>query len=101
MKGVDLFSERCGWGLRGDPVLWEKLKEKAENLDFSTKSDFATWLYSSIQELTGVDFKTTREEIIEVEAFRINRGLSDGGVDIYGWQHRVIPFLLRKWEVNA
>ena len=101
MKGVDLFSERCGWGLRGDPVLWEKLKEKAENLDFSTKSDFTTWLYSSIQEWTGLDFKTTQEEIVFVEAFQESRGLSSGEVSIHGWQVNVIPFLLRKWELNG
>lgn len=81
------------WSLRGDPFLWEDLKNDldAAALPRSAKA-FYNYIHNSFRKYTNSDL--VRGKIIHVRKYEAG-GMSSGQIDSSYWIDTVIPHLLR------
>jgi len=81
------------WGLRGDAYLWEELKKKFKDFDYSkSNEEFAELLdYEFTQSISHA--KTTESKNILIMDNYPRIGMSGGHISIDWWQETGLPFL--------
>lgn len=84
------------WGLRGDPSLWQEMKEKLASTPIpSSTYEFEEILYELYKELTGVSVKLRTN--VYVERYE-GVGMSSGTVSSAYWIKTLIPLLLKRFR---
>jgi len=83
------------WSLRGDPHLWNEMRDHFADTPFPATADKLTTLLESAFE-TLTQHSITTEENIYIE--RLNHGgMSGGHLSPKFWRNTVIPFLREKF----
>lgn len=95
MKYSELFEpEPENWGLRGDPFLWQEMKEYFGDKEIpDTKEAFEYSLIKYCSDRCKVDFNTAENVYIEDFA---NGGFSSGEVCCTWWRYTGFPLLLSR-----
>lgn len=95
MKISELFDKTPEqWGLRGDPVLWDKMKELLSESDLpDSKEKLIEVLNSSFEEITGHSLNEKDDFYIESLS---TGGISSGYVSLEFWNTIAIPLLIEK-----
>ena len=103
MKQLEqLFEEQPQqWGLRGDPFLWEKLKDhlKTQNEEFNTLQ-FEECISNYIECFVNENGQKVNDDIVFVESFPAE-GMSGGRISLQWWNDKGIPFLLQKFRESS
>ena len=92
-----LFEEKPHqWGLRGDPHLWNEMREHFAHTPIPETADELIRLIEAAFELA------TEHSISEKTNFYIERfshgGMSSGMISLEFWQDRVIPMMCERFE---
>ena len=103
-KTIELLKRKCTldeiflieprqWGLRGDPVLWDKMRDSFKNEEIpETSAELRQKLYQKYYELTGKELNASDKEFYS-EAFS-KGGMSTGYITPSWWVNEGIPLLL-------
>ena len=99
LKSINLSqifeNEPESWGLRGDPFLWEDLKEKLSQYTIEkSNNNIETILKFNFEILTGHNID--HEDQIFLEKYK-NNGMSSGHIDVSGWRNNIIPLLVNNY----
>lgn len=96
---ADIFQEEpLKWGLRGDPILWAKLKGLSEFLRLpETRSDLELKLGDMFKLVTNHDLGLCDE-------FHLfdcgSSGMSSGFIDGKTWRQEIFPSILDYYDQN-
>jgi len=84
------------WGLRGDPYLWDDLKEyfSHSTIPFSEES-FRNEIYSMFENFTGS--KIESKEYIHIQRYS-HGGMSSGMIDPEFWLNTALPLLIERFN---
>jgi hypothetical protein len=96
MNVSELFEPKPSqWGLRGDPYLWQELKERLAEIKIPDSSEALQKLIElEYQKLTG--YPITHQHHFFIDRFR-NGGMSSGGISPQFWNQSAIPLLVRRF----
>lgn len=84
------------WGLRGDPYLWEDMKNECSlSFEETSEVDFELFLFEIFEKKTGRSINTQEPIYLEKYAFG---GMSSGNVDPNTWRKILIPLLLESFS---
>lgn len=92
----DYESLNLKWGLRGDPYLWEELRNLAVNKEFKSKSVFESFLDDNFKKLTQAGILSDDKSRVYIEKFN-HGGISGGWVSIDTWMSRILPLLKSRY----
>ncbi|EAR11336.1 hypothetical protein [Reinekea blandensis] len=82
------------WGLRGDPYLWDELKEKLENVELpESEHELKTLIETEIER--SLANPITYEGKITIDRFK-HGGMSSGGISLSFWKETGIPLLISR-----
>jgi hypothetical protein len=81
------------WGLRGDPHLWELLRERLSGL--ATPPDVLGALQEAFAGATGVDLRSDESEQVHLDELD-HGGMSGGTVSLDWWRRKAIPLMTRR-----
>ncbi|REK76711.1 hypothetical protein [Paenibacillus paeoniae] len=96
-KGVsDLFEEySLHWGTRGDPYLWEDLKQYFSNKELPCPAEqFELEFFLAFEQLTGVSLDSTQEPFL-VQKYA-HGGMSSGYISPKFWMETALPLLVER-----
>ncbi len=86
------------WGLRGDPFLWEYLKERYQTVAFPYSIQmFCEDLDGVFEELIG-EFPVSGKDYYIEQFAKKHVGMSTGWLSGAFWRNTAIPLLLRRLE---
>lgn len=92
----DMFEPRpTGWGLRGDPLLWDALEASLETLEPGDITDIEAHLRSLYTKLVGTPL-TEDDTPVTVERFKMG-GMSSGMISPKFWREEAIPLLVSRF----
>lgn len=99
----------CGWGLRGDPYLWNLLRAKmGSGVPPKSVEEFKTMVEQIYEKTTGVSVSNTQqlsvagEEEDFVPMFKdIGFGASAGWISRVTWRERIIPILIERFKAEC
>jgi hypothetical protein len=97
MKLDVIFDEAPSmWGLRGDPYLWNELKEDVRQRPvFKTADEFLLYLKATIEDIIGEPLLKGRYPYVE----RFNSGGMYGGrIDSDFWLNTIMPLLEHRFN---
>ena len=84
------------WNLRGDPWLWQDLKQNIETAKPPANADeFVAWLESEFERLIGVPI--SHADIVFLEKYS-HGGMSSGCINPKFWRETVLPFLRKSFD---
>ncbi|WP_368184450.1 hypothetical protein [Aestuariibius sp. HNIBRBA575] len=87
------------WGLRGDPLLWDALKDHfTTHPDPSDISDFKARLHQLINDIIGMNLQTAPAHIPVPAFYRENGGMSSGMVARDTWLLELVPLLEERFK---
>ncbi|MEU5709934.1 hypothetical protein [Streptomyces flaveolus] len=91
----DLFDpEPEQWGLRGDPYVWQALRDHLSGTEIPASVDeVISLLRMAFSEVVGVDIVTERESQVYREQYA-HGGMSSGFVALHVWRDRLMPMLV-------
>ncbi|WP_216204947.1 hypothetical protein [Amycolatopsis aidingensis] len=97
----ELFARRpTTWGLRGDPRLWEAMRERLRGTELPA-GFFAVraLLERTFTELTGArpDELVGQDDTVYRPELATGSGMSDGHVSLHYWKFTALPILLDRW----
>ena len=97
MKPHNIFDKTPRhWGLRGDPHLWEELKEETCNYPgFETADEFRLFLKTTIERI--IDQPLIKGQYPYVERFN-SGGMSGGRIDCAFWLKTALPLLVSRFN---
>ena len=82
--------------LRGDPWLWQDLKQSIATARPPANADeFVAWLESEFEQLVGVPI--SHADIIFLKKYS-HGGMSSGCINPKFWRETVLPFLRKNFE---
>ncbi|WP_438853867.1 hypothetical protein [Agromyces sp. M3QZ16-3] len=85
------------WGLRGDPHLWDAMRDALAGEPFPAGFwDVRSAVQREFARLTGQPLTDT-DEPLRVAAFVTGSGMSDGHVLPSFWVRTAIPILIDRW----
>lgn len=98
----------CGWGLRGDPYIWNLLRGNwASGVLPNTAEEFKSAIERFYEKITGMSVNDTRhlspdgEECDFVPLFeKLGHGSSAGQVSRATWREQYIPLLVKRYMVE-
>lgn len=92
-----IFDEKpSGWGLRGDPYLWEELKKEFKEVVLpKTEEEFLSLLREKYKSITNVSLDEDKH--IYIERFS-NGGMSSGQISPAFWREDALPLLLERYR---
>ena len=92
-----LFQDKPGsWGLRGDPYLWEEMKDTLGACAYpATEEQFTKLVEQTYKQLTGVPL--ANQESIFIERYS-HGGMSSGYVSPQFWIEKVLPLLQARYR---
>lgn len=83
------------WGLRGDPYLWEELRDRLANRPLPlTFAEFASELEAAFTALTGVP--TSHQGHLYIERLA-HGGMSSGCIAMPFWNRKAFPLLFQRF----
>jgi len=83
--------------LRGDPWLWQELRDTlALAQDPGSKDGLRLLLSLAVEELIGADVRNTDDLQIEVSRYPLN-GMSGGFVALETWREDLLPLLVDRY----
>jgi len=86
------------WGLRGDPYLWEKLKEELSKIKTDvTLEDFNKILDKKFNEIINKDGKVISKDEVYFEKYP-QYGMSGGLVSLEWWKQTGLPLLKDRYN---
>jgi hypothetical protein len=93
------------WGLRGDPGVWQAMKEHLASVPVPDSSaDVERLLTNSFHAVVGVDITTDRQHDddhhVYLEQFA-RGGMSSGVIDVHTWRDRLLPLLAARAASTA
>jgi molybdenum cofactor cytidylyltransferase len=89
------------WGLRGDPHLWEAMRQRFADHAFPADQwSLMDAVRSAFEELTGVRLDANIGHV-PIPAYRTGSGISDGVVDGDWWHDVGQALLLDRWNVAS
>ncbi|CAM3762053.1 hypothetical protein MUGA111182_07945 [Mucilaginibacter galii] len=92
-----IFEEPQLWGLRGDPVLWQEMKEAAiKKGEFKTEIEFSDFLNAVFKEIT--ENKLVSNKIYYVKRLDTG-GMSRGRVECDFWIKSGFPLLISRFNL--
>lgn len=85
------------WGLRGDPVLWDRFRAHFAQSGISeSEVQFALDLGAAFRALTDQDLQTA-PDTFGVQALRRKEGgMSNGIISTATWKHALLPLLIAR-----
>ena len=97
MKLSDLFDpEPPTWGLRGDPYLWQALRERLSGTDLpASAGEVVALLHTAFGELTGLDLGRDPAPSMYCEQYA-HGGMSSGMISLDTWRERLMPLLAER-----
>ncbi|MFJ4652033.1 hypothetical protein ACIP5Y_12265 [Nocardia sp. NPDC088792] len=103
MPTFDALFERTPpqWGLRGDPYLWDALRERLRGRPIpETFWDVRVAVEDAIAAIIGAKLDPVPDRYAgqPVSAFAVGHGMSDGVISAHWWQHTGIPLLIDRAE---
>jgi hypothetical protein len=95
----EIFSKEIGGGLRGDPHMWQYLKDKLSDLETNASlSEFKATLESHFYKLLFYDGQRfTEGGDVFISSFP-KVGMSGGFISINWWIETGIPLLCERYE---
>lgn len=85
-----------GWGLRGDPCLWDELQQVFTTIPLPcSKTCFIHHFEKFFYELTNHSFNSG--SIFWVERYN-HGGMSGGGISVEFWQKNLLPLLITRLQ---
>jgi len=92
-----IFAGRpIGWGLRGDPHLWDAFEASVSNSTYPESIDELNKLIESLfEQLTG--FPISHQEDIYIKEFA-HGGMSSGHVCPEYWRNEAFPLLRKRYK---
>jgi hypothetical protein len=95
MKNEQIFNPPPEqWGLRGDPYLWNELKDNYSDLPLSSEK-FKESIIEYIEQI--IEQKLTLETCVQIERFK-HGGMSSGYVCGEFWLNQAIPLLIERYN---
>jgi hypothetical protein len=96
----DLFEEEPhGWGLRGDPYLWEEMRAYFSLVPLPSQlSELEEQIEHAFLKLSGQPLSS--DEFFRVERFA-HGGMSSGGISPHFWRDYVLPLLRVRYSERA
>ena len=96
-KLSELFNEALAqWNLRGDPHLWQEMKETIDNHGYpDTEEECSALIAQIFQELTGTSL--AQHEPVFIQKYS-HGGMSSGYISPTFWAEQMLPFLLRRYR---
>ncbi|MEU9720604.1 hypothetical protein [Streptomyces sp. NPDC047976] len=97
VKMSELFDPGPGrWGLRGDPHVWQALREALSGRDVPPSAEaVAALLRSTFEELVEVDLLGEPAPHVYRERYA-HGGMSGGMVHLDTWRYRLLPLLVER-----
>lgn len=95
----DIFEkEPGGWGYRGDPHMWDELKNSFVGLtnDLS-QEEFEKKLENRFNEIIEQKGEIISKEIVRFESFP-QHGMSGGAISLMWWKEVGLPLIKQKYE---
>jgi len=84
------------WGLRGDPYLWNEMKDTLGDSAYpDTEEQFTALLEQTYQQLTGAPL--ANHDVIFIERYS-HGGMSSGCVSPQFWVEKAIPLLRARYR---
>ncbi|MEW1636756.1 hypothetical protein AB0469_22095 [Streptomyces sp. NPDC093801] len=98
-KTAELFEGGAnGWGLRGDPHVWQALHDTLAGTDLPASADaVARLLYTTFDELVEVDLLGEQAPYVYRERYA-HGGMSSGMVHLGTWRRKLLPLLVERAE---
>jgi hypothetical protein len=102
MKLSALFDpEPRSWGLRGDPYVWQALREHLSGTDMPASADeVVSLLHEAFSELVGIDLAADPSPSVYCERYA-HGGMSSGMVHLDTWRQQLIPLLTERARTLA
>ncbi|WP_255029336.1 hypothetical protein [Rhodococcus sp. GA1] len=93
----ELFDEPpAQWGLRGDPYVWEAIREKLAGRPLpDDAAALEEALVTAFTSVMGVDVRTESADRVYREEFA-HGGMSSGHVSLPTWRDHLIPLLVSR-----
>ena len=93
-----IFTEKPSqWGLRGDPFLWDAIKDWMMKKVFpASRNELESLLKEAFEEITAASLDST--QTIYIERFD-KGGMSGGQISADFWKERGIPLLLDRFDL--
>ena|SRR6266566_5448774 len=97
IKMADLFDpEPRTWGLRGDPYLWQALREHLSGTDIpASVGEAVALLHAAFGELVGLDLVGDPAPSVYLERYA-HGGMSSGMISLDTWRQRFMPMLAER-----
>ena len=97
MKLSVLFEpEPAQWGLRGDPYLWQALRDHLSDADIpASAAEAAAVLHAAFADLVGVDLASDQAASVYRERYA-HGGISSGMISLDTWRQKLIPLLAER-----
>lgn len=84
------------WGLRGDPYLWDEIRQHLANVRVPINQDTLTQIIQqAFEDITGQPINNGSNIFIERYS---QGGISSGRVSSHFWNNKAIPFLIQNNE---
>jgi len=95
---MEIFKNKpFGWGLRGDPELWDELAKRLEKFDTTKNLDeFVRVLDYEFNEILKRGKKISKN-VVWFEEFS-QAGLSGGSVSLQWWENNGLPLLKKRYS---
>lgn len=88
------------WGLRGDPRVWQEMRERLHGRELPADLFAARNLFEeTFTEIVGIGLEATVEEGDNVyrKELSTGSGISDGHVSLHFWKFTGLPILVDRW----
>ncbi|AKS45440.1 hypothetical protein SAMN05444287_0534 [Octadecabacter temperatus] len=90
------------WGLRGDPLLWDAIKQRMILRGLPDTADqFAAQLAQDYFEIVGQHLDESDDFVGVTTLRRENGGMSNGMVSPKAWREGLMPLLLSRFNENV
>lgn len=91
--------EPAQWGLRGDPHLWQALRDHlASTAVPASEAELIAILHDAIRELAEIDLASDNASSAYREQYA-RGGMSSGMISLDTWRQRLIPLLAQRASV--
>jgi hypothetical protein len=89
------------WGLRGDPHLWQALRERLADQDLPDSADeLVDLLNAAFRDLVGTDLAGDPAASVYKEQFA-HGGLSSGMISLDTWRRQLLPLLTERARTRS